>query len=728
MLDYLSSTENEILNHEEISREEFERFEVRLDEMQNSILTVNSMLRELTSLVYRQHQITVKKKLKHRRHSDTASDSMLTLTPSVNSLTNNQRLSNAASPSIPALERKLIETPIDSSAGFAGSQNESPQNLPSLQPTIGAEEDRTLEHTLPQLSKSGSIQDPKIKKLSMPMAVPDLALSSEWLSKKEGSQAFIPQARSQISSKIWLPYSARKSKISPAIKAPKLTKLGSGDRDLLSRRFSVSSIDMPSSQSLTLRQSTENLDECVEPGITPEEIMSARKLEGDVSRFTLRHDSVYRTIWDLLVIVLIILDLVFTPLTLGFRYSSVFLKYYSSLESVVFAADFFARMFSSYADEHGNLISGPKQTATNYLLSGWALPDFLSWFPFELFGNSAHSDVIGVFKIFRLAKVSHLAYRLNSAKKAGLVRFVLLLGLVLTIVHLLTCYWSWVATGWRAHVNEGNFIPQSLFDEYSLCWSLVIGCVNASPPLMYTTAEFISVACFMLIGNILQASVFGAVAALIASIDEKEAAYSKKIISTSERCRFLGISDELAKRIRGYYENLWRETKSVNADADAFINELSPALICEVKFQLYRDMLKQIPFLSAKTLAPAVIEVLVLRLRTVIYMQDDVLIRKDDFGDWMGFIGSKGTVGVLDPNSKTVRIIRILYKGEYFGEMALLQHIKRSATTVALTWVQIHVLSRQDLDYVRELYPTQAEVLASEMSKYMIKQSKITEL
>ncbi|KAG2857941.1 hypothetical protein PC113_g10231 [Phytophthora cactorum] len=213
-------------------------------------------------------------------------------------------------------------------------------------------------------------------------------------------------------------------------------------------------------------------------------------------------------------------------------------------------------------------------------------------------------------------------------------------------------------------------------------------------------------------------SVFGAVAALIASIDENEAAYSKKIISTSERCRFLGISEELSKRIRGYYENLWRETKSVSADADAFINELSPALICEVKFQLYRDMLKRIPFLSSKTLAPAVIEVLVLHLRTVIYMQDDVLIRKDEFGDWMGFIGSKGSVGVLDPNSEIVKIIHILHKGEYFGEMALLQHTRRSATAIALTWVQIHVLCRQDLDYVKELYPTQAEILQSEIAKY----------
>ncbi|RLN59236.1 hypothetical protein BBJ29_003741 [Phytophthora kernoviae] len=244
-----------------------------------------------------------------------------------------------------------------------------------------------------------------------------------------------------------------------------------------------------------------------------------------------------------------------------------------------------------------------------------------------------------------------------------------------------------------------------------------------NPPPMFTAVEQISVACFMLIGNILQASVFGSVAVLISSFDEDEAAYNKKIITTSERCHFLGIPDSLAKRIRGYYENLWRETKSISSDADAFINELSPALICEVKFQLYRDMIKRIPFLSANTLSSAVIEMLILHLRTVIYMQDDILIRKGEFGDWMGFIGSKGSVGVLDPTTDTRKIIRILRKGDYFGEMALLQRAKRSTTAVALTWVQIHVLCRNDLDSVKEQYPTQTEILESEINKYM--QSKV---
>ncbi|OWZ16319.1 Voltage-gated Ion Channel [Phytophthora megakarya] len=516
------------------------------------------------------------------------------------------------------------------------------------------------------------------------------------------------------------------------------------------RRFSISS-------SLTVPGPSKNRLKSMFKGqrndatVSPEDILSARNLDGELGRFTLYHDSPYRYAWDLLVMAMILLDVILTPLSLGFNFSPHFMDGLNICGTILFVIDFIVHIFSSYTDERGDLISGPKRTGMHYFLSGWAIPDFLSWFPFELFASSSKGRVLSftkifrlakvsqlarkfnsakkagilscAFVIFRLAKVSQLARKFNSAKKAGILRFILLLGIVLTVVHLLACYWSWVAHGWRSHWDENTFVPQSLFEEYALCWSLIVGCLNASPPPMFTAIEQISVACFMLIGNILQASVFGSVAVLISSFDEDEAAYNKKIISTSERCRFLGIPDDLAKRIRGYYENLWRETKSINSESDAFINELSPALICEVKFQLYRDMLKQIPFLSAKTLAPAVIEMLILHLRTVIYMQDDVLIRKGEFGDWMGFIGSKGSVGVLDPSTDTRKIIRILRKGDYFGEMALLQRAKRSTTAVALTWVQIHVLCRNDLDNVKEQYPTQTEILEQEIHKYM--QSKV---
>ncbi|KAL4155311.1 hypothetical protein PRNP1_007421 [Phytophthora ramorum] len=668
--------------------------EERLDQVQADMQMTHRMLRDLNSLVHRQVQLTTSRN-KNRNLSENCAPlgyNMFTKGPPLGILGGLEAL-RLVPPEAPevlqdavdafASARPMDRKPVDSAKSHKGSS----ARVAVAEAALPGQE--SLEHGTTQLD----------------------ALT-------ETTEETDPKPT---------PLQRRIMKIVQLSKLHKTESLSSEDDDAISRRFSVSSMNLTRSTG-TIRKRKNNIFSEKPSGdasVSPEEIISARNLEGEVSPYTLRHNSQYRTVWDTVVMVIILLDIVFTPLALGFNYRSKFVDAYNVMEPVVFTMDFFVRMFSSYTNEHGDLISGPRRTAKNYLMSGWAIPDFFGWFPFEAFASFDHHDAVGFLKIIRLTKVSNLAYRIHSARKAGFVRFVLLLALVLVIAHLLTCYWSYVAVEWRSHLEEGVFMPKTRFEEYSLCWSLIIGCVNASPPVMYSPIELISVACFMLIGNILQASVFGAVAALIASFDESEAAYSKKIITTSERCRFLGIPDDLAKRIRGYYENLWRETKSISGDADAFINELSPALICEIKFQLYRDMIRRIPFLSAKTLAPAVIEVLILHLRTVIYMQDDVLIRQGEFGDWMGFIGSKGSVGVLDPNSKAIKIICILRKGDYFGEMALLQHTKRSATTVALTWVQIHVLCRQDLDYVKELYPTQAQILESEITKYKHMQSEV---
>lgn len=495
----------------------------------------------------------------------------------------------------------------------------------------------------------------------------------------------------------------------------------------LTRRFSVNSIAMDINigrRTSDLARWSKNLiftpfRSKVGPAARTSADHSAQLLR-DVDRIhplTIRHDSPHRSVWDVFVLVMICVDMVFTPLSLGFDYYPTYASTLNLLGIVVFFVDFVANAFSSYQNERSEVVSGPYNTTRHYLLSIWALPDLLSWFPFEFLALTDKGRFLSFAKVIRLAKVSQLARKLHSAKKAGFVRFMRLLGTVFLVSHCLTCFWNWAAVDWKR--NEPEMADRSLGERYAHCWSLVIGCLNASPPSMFSTVEELSVAIFMLIGNVLQASVFGSVAAVITSFDESEVAYNKKLISTYERCKFLGIPEPLSQRIQGFYENLYRETKSVSPDADSFINELSPAMICEVKFQLYRDMIKQIPFLSAQKIDPTVIELLILHLRTVIYMQDDVLIRKGEFGDWMGFIGSKGLVGVLDPHSLTRKIIRVLRKGEYFGEMALLQRSKRSTTAVALTWVQIHVLCRVDLDDVKEQYPGQAQILEDEINKYM---------
>lgn len=68
----------------------------------------------------------------------------------------------------------------------------------------------------------------------------------------------------------------------------------------------------------------------------------------------------------------------------------------------------------------------------------------------------------------------------------------------------------------------------------------------------------------------------------------------------------------------------------------------------------------QIPFFSNHEISPLVIEALVMRLHTVVYLHGDIIMRKGDFGDWMAFIGRGGKVAILDPSTEERKLIKIL--------------------------------------------------------------------
>lgn len=715
-----------------------------MQEMEEQLRATNRMIQELNALVH--HQVEVRAcastLLAHRltrAHLTLAACS----THKALATQNTRRYSRETTPSNVALQPRTLG-PTYSVARIAMDVADSSSDL--LSPLTSEDEGHHgVEIDSPsskkeQVSPAQDAQPPKVapfasKKASMGLAVLNAELPTrpgvqENLdpihSSSESRRGSKPTAAAVNGSITVVNHPGRVNKaLVPERKFHLETPLTQRENITrhLSTRTLMSTEKAPESQRKVRRRSRWS-QILFKNSVSPEELLVARDPSYNIHRYSLRHDSSERYAWDILVMVMILIEVVLTPLSIGFGVDTPFIRVFNAIGSVIFAADFVVQMLSSYTDSRGKIISGPRNTARNYLLSVWAIPDFLGWFPFEQLTSPNNSRAFGITKVIRLAKVSQLARRLHSAKKAGVLRFVRLLGIVFVTSHVLSCYWYFIADEWKLHIHDGAFVPQGLGDLYALCWSLIIGCLNASPPVMYTATEAVSVGVFMLVGNLIQASVFGAVAVLISSFDEEEASYNQKLITVYERCKFLGIPDDLMRRIRGYYENLWRETKSISCDADAFINELSPALICEVKFQLYRDMLTQIPFLSAQKVSPTVIEMLILHLRTVIYMQDDVLIRKGEVGDWMGFIGSKGSVGVLDPSSQVRKFICILRKGDYFGEMALLQRAKRSTTAVALSWVQIHVLCRADLDNVKEQYPTQAEVLEDEINKYM--QCKVT--
>ncbi len=82
------------------------------------------------------------------------------------------------------------------------------------------------------------------------------------------------------------------------------------------------------------------------------------------------------------------------------------------------------------------------------------------------------------------------------------------------------------------------------------------------------------------------------------------------------------------------------------------------------------------------------------------------LFNEGDMGDYVGFI----TSGKLEIKKQTEFkgkqiILAILSKGSFVGELAMIDHLPRSATVVALENSDLVVLKRGSLDTIMEKHP-----------------------
>jgi hypothetical protein len=171
----------------------------------------------------------------------------------------------------------------------------------------------------------------------------------------------------------------------------------------------------------------------------------------------------------------------------------------------------------------------------------------------------------------------------------------------------------------------------------------------------------------------------------------------------------------MQERVRSYYQKMWDTERSLTTDPDSFISEVSKPLGADIKMKLYQNLLVKVTFLQ--NLNDIVVEELVKSLKTMLYLEGDLVMRKGESGNWMGLI-NKGQIAVLSPVDG--KIIRIMENGDYLGEMALLYRVNRTVDIRALAWVSMLVLSSEDLSRIKEDYPEDIFSLEEELESMMV--------
>jgi cAMP-dependent protein kinase regulator len=96
------------------------------------------------------------------------------------------------------------------------------------------------------------------------------------------------------------------------------------------------------------------------------------------------------------------------------------------------------------------------------------------------------------------------------------------------------------------------------------------------------------------------------------------------------------------------------------------------------------------------------------KLRPVLFLSGDIIVREGEKGNQMFFL-NKGEIQVIlkqEKDGKTSEeVYRLLKDGAFFGEVALLTKLKRSATLKSTDFSNCAYLTRKDVILMERYFP-----------------------
>lgn len=304
--------------------------------------------------------------------------------------------------------------------------------------------------------------------------------------------------------------------------------------------------------------------------------------------------------------------------------------------------------------------------------------------------------VFRVFKIFRLVRLlrfkalTELEYR--TSQNPGLIRMIKLIFTYIFILHLVACFYWYICTqegfGVTEWVPPFGFDKEDLWIQYGIAyyWAIIstIGNVLARPELPLEYYFSMSVA---MIGVIVSATIVGSAASLVNNMDKHAAAKKEQLESMNQYMKYREVPQDLQRKVRSYIEYTWQIGRGSNNE-DMF-DQLPSTLRLQLLLAIKRKFIESVQMFQ--DCSPECVIALVKVMNPSVALPNEIIMEQGQEGREMYFI-ARGLVYVYIRNDPFGDIDLGCYStGAHFGEIALLQSVKRTATVKALTFCDLQV-------------------------------------
>jgi hypothetical protein len=435
-------------------------------------------------------------------------------------------------------------------------------------------------------------------------------------------------------------------------------------------------------------------------------------------------DAPWKRLWDLLIFIAITYFAIEVPLRIVLHYKiDAQVALYERIIQILFMIDVVLNFRTSYFAER-TLISDKSLVARKYLTS-WFPVDFLSAFPFDLFGGFFYqyfglTDTLRILRLLRAIKVFELFRSLRLLAMGGNEEYQYkALEVINPATFRLTffIYWTglfahWVACGW-IRLNPNFLADQDRTTRYirSLYWSVTtLTTIGYGDIVPVTNTQTVYTMCVMIVGVGIYGYVIGNISSILSNVDIAHIKFQEKLDTINSFLKYKKIPNSLSNRIRAYYINLWEYRHGI--DEKDIWQELPTAIKIDVSLFLHERLISVVPFFREATeeLKREVVQ----ELKPLAFMKGDLIFRQGDVPHNMYFI-AKGRVDII--NEETGKKLTTLHEGSFFGEMALVDDSLRSASARASSFCDLYTLGKDTFEEVLEHHPSFARSVKSMAKK-----------
>ncbi|XP_018654495.1 putative voltage-gated potassium channel [Schistosoma mansoni] len=447
-------------------------------------------------------------------------------------------------------------------------------------------------------------------------------------------------------------------------------------------------------------------------------------------KFTLKHYSVFKAVWDWIILALIIYTAIFTPyvtvflMNTGNKYAKL-ISVMDILVDVMFIIDILINFRTTYVNKNDEVVSHPKRIAAHYI-KGWFIIDLVAAIPFDLLFFRTAGDqptaLTGLLKSARLLRLVGIVRKLDRYSEYGASILILLTALFALIAHWLACIWYAIGNaehlyrdpkiGWldtlaihteQYYTDQPNSGPDlktkyitALYFTFSSLTSIGFG--NVSPN---TNAEKVFSIIVMLVGSLMYASIFGNVGALIQRLYSGTARYHAQMLRIKEFIRFHQIPSPLRQRLEEYSTQVWEHTNGIDMTMVQY--SFPESLQSDICLYVYRHFLSGSA--AFKSLNDGCLRNISLRIRSSHMPPSDTLVHTGDLLTAMYYV-VKGSLEVVTTDDI---ILGVLNPGDFFGGLPPLASPnpppKSRFAVRALTYADVQFIDRHDLAELCSIYP-----------------------